>query len=930
MIGEIMVFLDAAKLQFALTQGEILRRHYHTTQDLDSLNKAIEQFENVLRHPRLASIGNRQLVGFQNMTAQSLRARYERLGNIADLDRSIELYYEALLLSQRMHNQDFQASFWNNLAVGLSEKFRLTGDPSILNDAVESARQAVESIDLDSPDYPKHLNTRALRYRDRYQVFRKLSDLEQAIQDFRRALSLMTSPEFQATVQHNLSAALAERFERYKDARDAEEAILRAEQALENTREGTHEYLQSVHSLSLRVHLRFLVTQDVEDLNQSINHLQYVLNQVDANSPLYDIAIRNLANFLSEHFHATRNRPDLERAIQLTRESVERTSLRSPIRAQRLADLGQRWNERYQVTGDEMDWQTSKQNFREACELGLRTDPYAALKSSRAWGDGSLLQGEWDIASVAYTFGVDAIDQLYQVQLDRSDKESWLREAVGLHANLAYACARLDRLEDAIAYLEHGRAFILSEQLELRRAVLERLPSLGYQKLYDRYQHSRVRRILVQNADVMDTIDQAQAELQHIIAEIRRIDGFHDFFVRPEFFNSVLPAIPESAAHRLVYTAVTPIGGLALVISPGGRITPIWLEALNDATVRQYVLDYRDSYEWRLERPATWRAAIDRITRWLWDALVGPIIDSIQSLQLPDQKLSHLVFIPQGWLGFLPVHAAWSEISGDGIHQTRRQYALDNYLITYAPNARSLKLRQASLAQIDNLCAVGNPDTTLQFADAEISWALSHFPDRCHRLVPAAATHANVIEGLTHYSLTHFATHGWCDVHQPLNSCLYLKDENLTLRDILDLILDDYPRLAILSACETGMPTPDLPDEVISLGTGLLQAGLVGVVSSLWAVSDVSTMLLMSRMYSGWTQGGLSPADALRHAQYWLRTASQSELTNMFQLISTTLSSTEREHFQSAVLATRLGWAEDYPYSHPYYWAAFTFTGTWS
>ena len=525
---------------------------------------------------------------------------------------------------------------------------------------------------------------------------------------------------------------------------------------------------------------------------------------------------------------------------------------------------------------------------------------------------------------------MDAIDQLYQAQLDRPGKESWLSEAVGLHAHLAYACARLDRLEKAVAHLEHGRAFILSEQLELRRADLERLPALGHQELYDRYLRSRARRVSVQNTDV-DTIQQAQTNLQQIIAEIQRIDSFHDFFGRPEFSSHVLPAIPISAAHRLIYTAVTHTGGLALVVSPGGRISPVWLDTLNESAVRQHVFDYRDAYGLRLTGPAAWRTAIERTTRWLWDALVGPVIDAIQPPQAPGQNPPHLVFIPQGWLGFLPLHAAWSEIPGDGMHQPQRQYALDHWLITYAPNARSLRPRQDPVVQIDSLCVVENPDTTLQFAEAEVSWALAHFPARYHhRLDPAAATRANVIDGLTRHALTHFATHGRYDVDQPLNSSLYLKDENLTLRDILDLSLDDYPRLAILSACETGIPNPDVPDEVISLGTGLLQAGLRGVVSSLWAVSDASAMLLMSRMYANWTQSGLSPAEALRQAQYWLRTASQSEVTNVFDQISTTLSPAERERYESAVRATRWGWDEDLPYSHPYHWAAFTFTGAWS
>jgi hypothetical protein len=43
-------------------------------------------------------------------------------------------------------------------------------------------------------------------------------------------------------------------------------------------------------------------------------------------------------------------------------------------------------------------------------------------------------------------------------------------------------------------------------------------------------------------------------------------------------------------------------------------------------------------------------------------------------------------------------------------------------------------------------------------------------------------------------------------------------------------------RLAALSACETSRPGTALPDEVVFLPTGLLQAGVASVVASLWVV----------------------------------------------------------------------------------------------
>jgi CHAT domain-containing protein len=114
----------------------------------------------------------------------------------------------------------------------------------------------------------------------------------------------------------------------------------------------------------------------------------------------------------------------------------------------------------------------------------------------------------------------------------------------------------------------------------------------------------------------------------------------------------------------------------------------------------------------------------------------------------------------------------------------------------------------------------------------------------------------------------------------------------LTVGDLLDVGGRPQARLAFLSACETGLIGTELPDEVVGLAAGFMQAGTAGVVSTLWSVADESTALLAERFYENWKGQGMSPLEALVAAQQWLRDE-----------------------------ADRGRWA------HPYYWAAFTLTG---
>ena len=152
-------------------------------------------------------------------------------------------------------------------------------------------------------------------------------------------------------------------------------------------------------------------------------------------------------------------------------------------------------------------------------------------------------------------------------------------------------------------------------------------------------------------------------------------------------------------------------------------------------------------------------------------------------------------------------------------------------------------------------------------------------------------------------------------------------DEMLTLRDILALRLENA-RLAVLSACETGVPGTDLPDEVISLPTGLAQAGIAGVVASLWSVSDLSTMMLIARFYELWKRDGLEPPEALRQAQLWIRDTTNGEKAEYFKGFLPEFRSGKLHVHVAGTLykASILARPDENDFEHPFYWAAFSYT----
>jgi CHAT domain-containing protein len=116
-----------------------------------------------------------------------------------------------------------------------------------------------------------------------------------------------------------------------------------------------------------------------------------------------------------------------------------------------------------------------------------------------------------------------------------------------------------------------------------------------------------------------------------------------------------------------------------------------------------------------------------------------------------------------------------------------------------------------------------------------------------HKLVPAtasqntisgdAATRAGALKALEEHTWVHLACHGKQDFEQPYHSHFVMRDEHVTLLDIMER---DIPRaeFAFLSACHTAVGDKETPDEVIHLAAGLQFSGFKSVVGTLWEVDD--------------------------------------------------------------------------------------------
>ena len=497
--------------------------------------------------------------------------------------------------------------------------------------------------------------------------------------------------------------------------------------------------------------------------------------------------------------------------------------------------------------------------------------------------------------------------------------------------------------------------------LERNRRDLEQLPVLGYEDLYRRYAEIvETQERLTQPATVqpdqpaylsgqtrLDAIVAANLALDQVVADIQRVPGYADFLAEPNF------ARIQSAAGAtvLVYLLATSAGGLALIVYDGS-VRPVWLDELTNVSVREWLMGpagdaqlggWLGAYQTWLVDPTirsqfAWFAALDGVTRQLWDRVMNPVALALRQLLPVDQaSIPGVTIIPTGLLALLPLHAAWTS---DAATPSRRRYFLDEFVVSYAPSALALHHAHESAMRIpaERLLIVEEPLTTeagrLLNVHAEAESVRRLF-DNSVVLSRNQATRQAVRSALPEAQVVHFSCHGANDWQNPLESGLLMADDEaeegnlLTVRDLLEP-RQTGGRLATLSACETGIVGTELPDEVVNFAGALLQAGFGGVVASLWSVADMSTAMLMEHFYRLWREEKLSPAQALRGAQRWVSELNAAEVA----AYADKCYRNSRWEDRADLLRYKLYYEgraaqnpTDLPFAHPWYWAAFTLTG---
>ena len=905
----------------------LLRMHRHDGND-EHLVEAMTVAESLIRDTPADA---RQRPSRLALLADILRHRYERSSDQAYLSHAIELAYEALESADKS-NYEGRRRAAVSLSFILLDAWDRFGDPSHALKAVEMARHAINLADAYSgwgaeeasalgvalkavneatgdrtlaeainwlrasadrtPDTdirkPGRLANLSYALQALYLAEGTLVAIDEALAVSNTAIQLARDDDGDRAIYLFAHAnAHHSRYEVYGERQNLAGTLIYYSKALDSLPDSAEETPMLYANLASGLLDRHALGEYAEDLDTAIEYLETALARASSGSRDRQRILVHLVSALLARHDRDGNGNDVDKAVGLARQSVTTNSGGIDLIASGQIALGHSLGVSAETHRRPAERAEAYAVLRDCSMNTMNIFPTAALTAASAWAAIAVNAGDDREAATAYRDVLIAERRVYQSQLTRYDQQIRLRATRALFTEAAFAFARVGDFKEAILAVENGRARLITERLGRSRADFNAVANAGRSDLAEALVNAinRVNALEAAASDAptltpmsspqrrslieVEDLAAARSDIDRILRQIRALPDLAEFLIDTNWEH--VAAASESTP--LLYLLAGNDGGLALIVNAGmiRQLPPDRLPSLTETAVMDRVVALLQARE---EDFPAWLDLLDETLNWAWDSVVSSVLDITSGTET-------LNIIPCGLLALLPLHAAWT-INADGT----RFFASDRVVWRYQPNARcmldakkTLKMEQAALGKDPPTVLVVHSPTHSDLA-SPISAGQDHVILRQQmnvvELAGEEATSERVIDALHTADVVHFACHAEARLGDAESSAFLLAGhDRLTVGRLLR-VPTGQQRLAVLAACETGVPDGIIPDETVTLGTSLLVNGASGVLASLWKVSDRATNLLIDKFYALWLANddgrNEDPARALRDAQRWLRT----------------------------------------------------------
>lgn len=826
--------------------GSALALRYRSSHDVRDLERAIASHESALE---LAPADGETRSSIAGNLSRAYRLRFERLGDVAALDRAVEtLHREDTAHEQRntpgrrvaAFEAERRAIFWASLAEALRERFERTGDSADLETAIAYVRRA---LSIGGIDRPRVLAILSLVLRARYELLDDPEDMNAAIDALAEAVSLDDGERSYWENSANLGALLLDRYGRLSVPTDLDQVVLTLSRIADRAEVGPDDRASVRSNLSTAYLLRH------------------------------------------------RRRPrlgDLDRALVHAEEALRLSSTTHPERGGFLYNLGMLLDERYEERADPADLAAAIAAYREAAfEPNAR--PMISCRAAIAWGQ---LTAPAD-AVRAYARALDLIPAIAPPSLRFADVVRRLQDFHRVGRDAAAAHLAIGDVEGALSAVEHGRAVTFA-RVSQRRAdlqVLRRVDPAAADALQQAFEALDVGSRNAVGTTGSSTLPSSErraayARLEEALQTIRAIPRFHGFLL-PESVDELRSAAVDGP---VVVLNVARRRCDALIVETTG-VSSVHLDIDEDevdlrATQFLSAVDLLSGGVLSEQERTEAESVLREVMAWLWLRVAGPVIRRLGFDRSPAAAIDDLPrmwWVPTGAMSVLPLHAAGlhGEHVPVGRSGTARSSVLDVAVSSTMPTigsitasrARGLPRPEQERVLVAAMpTTVGAPDLPHARLEAEtIAQVLG--ADRVDvrgdftgGMRPPGA--AEILAALPDYAWVHLACHSRNDPESPTASALLFGDDPDDVLRVIDLIETRVAgsQFLFLSACTTARTGLRNLDEPQQFASAALLAGFRHVVATLWPIVDDPEpshhiyAQLAADLPAGWAADGLARA----------------------------------------------------------------------
>ncbi|KAG1747025.1 CHAT domain-containing protein [Suillus occidentalis] len=726
------------------------------------------------------------------------------------------------------------------------------GNIDDLDEGIQFRREAVSLLPEGNPDRGDYLNNLAVSLKIRFKHQGKPDDLDEAISFYEEALRLRPVGHKSRDVSlDNLGGALVTRFDDRGDIDDITRAISLRREALTLRPPGHSSRDTTLNNIALALKERYDELDVSEDINEAIDRYRESLRLTRLDNPERHRTLHNLSSALCSRFTRAQNNEDVEEAITLCQEALASLPSLHPDRYSSYLWLQEAYLSRFRVQRNLFDLSLAIENFRLASGHPTQGFP-GRIKEAIRWArHAEAYQHESDLEAYQTCFELfNSHVMTRSSTISRREAASAFRDAQSLPVDAASCAIRRGNLRRAVELMEQGRGQQWSLASRFKTPV-EELETANPQLAHSYLELSkRVSDAAQSSATITDraAADRAATEYRRLtrqweaaVAEIRKLPKFSRFLLPPSYED-----LQAAARHGPVIILIASQYSCSAIIVPTSgepHHVPLSSIALADLII------LKDRFTRALRQasrmnPKETRTDLIVLLRIVWDEIMLPIVNALENV-LKLKRRSRIWLCPTAAFTSIPLHAAHPFLTKPD--RSKEPCLEDLYVCSYTPTLSALiRSRQITKGRVTpSFVAIGQGQPGAGKGKALL--AVDSELELVHSLVPATANHSTVsgdkatrtgaLKALEDNSWVHLACHGKQHPTQPYDSHFVMRDEHLTLLDIMERDIP-HAEFAFLSACHTAVGDKETPDEVIHLAAGLQFSGFKSVVGTLWEVDD--------------------------------------------------------------------------------------------